>query len=80
MPKAKTKTFEESLARLDGIIAAIDGGEAPLDGVLDLYKEGIALTLFCAERLKTAEAEVTVLTKTLDGAFAERPFVMDEEE
>jgi exodeoxyribonuclease VII small subunit len=54
----KTTTFEQALARLDEIVARLDGGEAPLEEALALFAEGAQLMTFCDKKL--ADAKLTV--------------------
>lgn len=57
-------TFEEGLARLEAIVAALDRGEAPLEEGLRLFEEGVALTRRCHEMLAAAEERVSRLVRT----------------
>ena len=73
MPKAKQKTFEESLSRLEEIIEKIESG-ASLEDSVKLYKEGTALSASLNELLSAYENEVTELIKKPDAGFTEKPF------
>lgn len=57
----KPGTFEESLARLEEIVTALDRGEAPLEEGLRLFEEGVALTRRCHGMLAEAEERVSKL-------------------
>jgi exodeoxyribonuclease VII small subunit len=57
-------TFEEGLARLEQIVAALDRGEAPLEEGLRLFEEGVALTRRCHGMLAAAEQRVSRLVRT----------------
>ena len=57
-------TFETAMARLEEIVAALEGGNCTLDESLKLFEEGTKLTAFCSESLKTAEQKITQLTST----------------
>ena len=70
----KKMTFEEAIARLEVIVRALEGGNAPLDESLTLYEEGVSLVKFCNEKLDGAEQKVKMLTVTGDGEIAEVPF------
>ena len=39
MENKKEPTFEEALSRLEEIVRALDGGDAPLDKSLELFEE-----------------------------------------
>ena len=74
MPKPKTKTFEESLSRLEKIMNEMESGSS-LENSIKLFKEGAALTVALNNALNDYEQEVTELIKTLDGEFVEKPFM-----
>lgn len=66
---AKKQNFEEALARLEEIAELMESGELSLDDSVKLYKEGVKLSAFCAEKLTKAQQEVAELKKTADGVF-----------
>lgn len=76
---AKTKTFEEMLARLDDIVRALEKGDAPLEASLALYTEGAELIRSCTRQLDEAEQTVVRLQKGEDGAPVEMPFTPEKE-
>ncbi|MDR0838394.1 MAG: exodeoxyribonuclease VII small subunit [Oscillospiraceae bacterium] len=79
MPKSQPKqTFEQSLARLEEIVAALEKGETPLEQLLALYEEGAGLIKDCNKQLDTAEQTVVRLSKGADGEPDEAPFEADE--
>ena len=55
-------TFETAMARLEEIVALLEGGKCTLDESLKLFEEGARLTTFCNESLKAAEQKITQLT------------------
>lgn len=72
MKKATKATFEQRLERLEEIVALLDRGDAPLEDLLVLYEEGIALTKECSNFLQQAEQKVTTLQNaSLPHALAE---------
>ena len=62
MAKKNTQSFEEQVARLEGIISILDNGDAPMDEMLTLYEEAMVLTKTCREYLDKAEQRVTMLS------------------
>lgn len=54
--------YEQALAELDEIVAALEGGETPLENAIKLYERGQALARHCAELLDQAELRLQVLT------------------
>ena len=71
---AKKRGFEEALARLEEIAETMEKEETGLEESVKLYKEGVELSVFCAEKLTKAQQEVTELKKTADGIFKTEPF------
>ncbi|MDP6461625.1 MAG: exodeoxyribonuclease VII small subunit [Gemmatimonadota bacterium] len=65
--KKAAGTFEESLARLEEIVALLETGEAPLAEGLGLFEEGVALSRACHEMLSVAENRVKRLVREEDG-------------
>ena len=59
---AAAMTFETAMARLEQIVAALEGGKCTLDESLKLFEEGAKLTAFCSNALKTAEQRIIRLT------------------
>ena len=78
MPK-KTQTFEDSLARLEEILRALESGDASLDEMLKLYEEGVGLIRSCNEKLESAEQSVKMLQLQPDGGVALVDFGKTEE-
>jgi exodeoxyribonuclease VII small subunit len=60
-------SFEESLARLETIVAELESGDLPLEEALKLFEEGIGVVKRCTRRLDEAEQRVEVLLKAADG-------------
>ena len=54
-------TYEEALAELERLVAAMEGGALPLDRLLESYKRGADLLSFCRGRLEAIEEQVKVL-------------------
>lgn len=66
--------FEEALARLEGIVARLEGGDLPLEEALGIFEEGVRLTRHCSRRLTEAERKVSILLKNAQGQLEEKPF------
>lgn len=59
----KEQSYEAAMARLEEIVALLEGGSLPLEESLRLFEEGTRLAGFCNARLTQAEARVTELSK-----------------
>ncbi len=70
----KKVTFEQQLARLEEIVAALEKGDAPLADSLKLFEEGTKLISACSKQLDQAEQQVIKLMKGEDGSPVELPF------
>lgn len=78
MAKSKPK-FEEHLARLEKIVAELEGGDLTLDDSLARYEEGVKALKKCYEILRDAEKRVEVLLKSDDGELKTAPFEPEED-
>ena len=78
--RTKKMTFEESIVRLEEIVALLERGDAPLADSLALFEEGTKLIATCSKQLDQAEQTVVRLMKGADGAPVELPFDTGEEE
>jgi len=55
--------FEESLQRLEKIVADLEKGEVTLEKSLTLFEEGMQLSGQCRKELEQAEGKVEILLK-----------------
>lgn len=69
--KNEKKSFEKSLARLEEITNLLENEEIELEKALELYEEGIDLSRFCLNSLKTAELKITELKKKIENVSKE---------
>jgi len=53
--------YEQALAELERLVAAMEGGQMPLDRLLDSYRRGAELLAWCRARLDAVEQQVRVL-------------------
>jgi exodeoxyribonuclease VII small subunit len=72
--------FEKSLAKLERIVAEMEGNELKLDEMLAKFKEGMTLAEACTKRLDEAERTIEMLVKNESGAIERRPFADDDGE
>ena len=54
-------SYEQALAELDRLVAQMEGGQLPLDQLLDGYRRGAELLAYCRARLQTVENQVKLL-------------------
>ncbi len=72
------KKFEESLKKLEAIVAKLEEGDLALEESLKLFEEGIKLSRTCTRQLEEAEHKVEILLKNGTENLQTRPF--DEKE
>ncbi len=53
--------YEQAVAELEALVAAMEGGQLPLDGLLQSYRRGADLLSYCRERLAAVESQVKLL-------------------
>ena len=70
----KSKSFEESIARLEAIVKLLETGEASLDESINLYSEGVKLIADCNKKLDETERKIKLLTVNKDGECGESDF------
>lgn len=66
MPEPKL-TFEEALAKLEEIVAQIEGGKVSLEESIARYAQGIELIKQCRTILDSAEKKIQVLAQAEGG-------------
>jgi exodeoxyribonuclease VII small subunit len=59
----KNLTFEESMKKLETIVADMEKGELDLDKSLAMFEEGVKLVRFCSGKLEETKKKVEILIK-----------------
>jgi exodeoxyribonuclease VII small subunit len=54
-------SYEDALSELERLVGAMEGGQLPLDKLLESYRRGAELLKFCRARLEAVEQQVKVL-------------------
>jgi exodeoxyribonuclease VII small subunit len=62
-------TYESDLARLQQIVAELEGEDVALERALALFEEGVERVRSATAVLAQAESRVRVLTEHADGSF-----------
>ncbi|MDR1962229.1 MAG: exodeoxyribonuclease VII small subunit [Planctomycetaceae bacterium] len=57
----KSKTFEESLTRLEEILQQLDNGQLNLETALLQYEEGVHLLKYCHKIIESAQHKIEIL-------------------
>lgn len=67
-------SFEESLKRLEELVAQLERGDLPLEEAIKIFEEGSRLSEECRKHLESAEGKVEILLKPRDGSAKREPF------
>lgn len=70
----QNKTFEESMARLEQIVRAMERGDVALEESLKLFQEGTELVRSCQKLLDDAQLQVKKIMTAPDGSPVEEEF------
>lgn len=70
----QNKTFEESMARLEQIVRAMERGDVALEESLKLFQEGAELVRSCQKLLDDAQLQVKKIMTAPDGSPVEEDF------
>jgi len=69
--------FEDSLKKLETIVAQLEQGDLALEDSLRLFEEGVSLSAACKQELDAAEGKVQMLVKQRDGSQKLEPFLTE---
>lgn len=53
-------SFEKKIEELEKIVTALESGKIPLDKAVELYGEGMKLSLACRKEIDEAKMKITV--------------------
>lgn len=74
----ENRTFEQSMARLEQIVRAMERGDVPLEESLRLFREGTQLVHDCSRLLDEAQLEVKKVLTAADGSPVLEAFTDDD--
>jgi exodeoxyribonuclease VII small subunit len=77
MSPKKERSFEEALARLEAIVAELEGEDRGLEKQFALFQEGMELARFCDARLAEVEKSVEIVLKESAEEWKTEPFEPD---
>ena len=76
-PAIEGMSFEEALNELQGLVKALEKGEAKLEEAIRAYERGAALKQHCERKLREAQAKIEKITLTADGGLSSEPVKFD---
>jgi len=59
--QAEPASYEVALRELESLVASMEGGQLPLEGLLTGYRRGTELLQYCRSRLEAVEQQVKIL-------------------
>ena len=65
--KAENLGFEEALKKLEAVLDSFEGGDLPLESLVERYAEGARLIAICQAKLADAELRIQKLEKNEAG-------------
>jgi len=60
-PTSAPASYEVALSELEALVASMEAGQLPLEGLLASYRRGTELLRYCRSRLEAVEQQVKVL-------------------
>lgn len=66
--------FEDALKKLENIVDQLESGELELEEAINIFEEGINLSLYCQQELQKAEGRIRQLVKNLNGELELKEF------
>ncbi len=60
-------TFEEAIKKIEEISEKLEAGKVSLNEMVELYKQGTELSVYCNKMIDEAEQKIKILSKTKNG-------------
>ena len=73
----KDRSFEEAMARLEAIVAELEGEDRGLEEQFALFQEGMELARLCDHKLGEVEKSVEIVLQESEGEWKTAPFDPD---
>jgi exodeoxyribonuclease VII small subunit len=67
-------TLETAMQRVSEIVASMEGGDLPLEKLIESYEEGTALVTMCQEKLDAAEKRIQIIARNARGEVSLEEF------
>jgi exodeoxyribonuclease VII small subunit len=66
-------SFDEAIKQLEEVVKQLESGQLTLEKSVELYQQGMELSLLCDTKLKQAELKIEVVTQSSDNLL-KQPF------
>ena len=60
-------TFEEAIKKIEEISEKLEAGKVSINEMVELYKQGTELSVYCNKMIDEAEQKIKILSKTKNG-------------
>lgn len=67
-------TLETAMQRVSEIVSSMEGGDMPLEKLIESYEEGTALVKMCQEKLDAAEKRIQIIARNARGEVSLEEF------
>jgi exodeoxyribonuclease VII small subunit len=67
-------TLETAMQRVSEIVSSMEGGDMPLEKLIEAYEEGTALVKMCQEKLDAAEKRIQIIARNARGEVSLEDF------
>ena len=71
-------TYEESVKRIEEIVAKMESGKMPLDELIKYFQEGMKLLGECKDMLDKYEKAIKIATGEVNGELVEEDFIAED--
>lgn len=71
-------TYEESVKRIEEIVAKMESGKMPLDESIKYFQEGMKLLGECKDMLDKYEKAIKIATGEVNGELVEEDFIAED--
>ena len=75
--KSQKPSFEDSMKKLEGIVADLEQGEFGLEESVDKFEQGLELGKRCKKILQKAQQKVKTLVRDSEGELVEEDYEDD---
>lgn len=75
-----SRSFEDSLTKLEELVRKLEAGDLPLEESLQCYEQGMGLITVCRNALDKAEQRIQLLTESEQGDVSLQQARVDGEE
>ena len=70
----KSRTFEDAMSELEGIVQKLEKGELSIDESIEYFQKGVELSRYCSKKLDEIEKRITILIEEENGDIKEEVF------